>query len=141
MIHVHKKKGTQCPSFCVHIQHPPVFWYHIAMKIIIRILITALALLLVAKIIPGIVLVGLYPALISAVILGLLHLVVKPILIILTLPITIVSLGLFMFVINAGLFMFAASFIDGFTVDGFVPALIGSLLVSVLTSIGHRFVN
>ena len=110
------------------------------MKIITRILISALALLLVAKFIPGIVVDGLYPAIIAAVILGVLNVVVKPILVVLTLPITIVTLGLFMFVINAALFLFVASFVDGFMVDGFLVALLGSLIVSVISAIGNKLI-
>lgn len=108
-------------------------------KIVGRVLITALALLLVAKLLPGVVVDGLYPALIAAVVLGLLNLVARPILILLTLPITIVTLGLFIFVINALLFLFAASFVDGFEVSGFWVALLGSLIVSVISAMGHRF--
>ena len=111
------------------------------MKIISRILVTALALLITAYLIPGIEVLGIYPAIIAALILGILNTIVKPILIILTLPITIVTLGLFMFVINAGLFIFAASFIDGFTVDGFWVALLGSLIVSVISSFGSKFID
>lgn len=111
------------------------------MKLIIRILVGALALLLVAEFVPGITLDGLYPAIIAAVILGFLNAIVRPILVILTLPITVLTLGLFMFVINAALFMFAASFIDGFSVDSFWLALLGSLLVSILTSVGNRLIK
>jgi len=110
-------------------------------KLIIRILVGALALLLVAEFVPGITLDGLYPAIIAAVILGFLNAIVRPILVILTLPITVLTLGLFMFVINAALFMFAASFIDGFSVDSFWLALLGSLLVSILTSVGNRLIK
>ncbi len=105
-----------------------------------RILLGALALLLVAEVVPGVSIDGLYPALIAAVILGIFNAVVKPVLVILTLPITILTLGLFIFVINALLFMFAASFIDGFAVSGFLAALVGSLLVSVVTTIGNKFI-
>jgi putative membrane protein len=108
------------------------------MKIIARVLITALALLLVAKFIPGIMVNGLYPAIIAAIILGLLNLVVRPILVLLTLPITILTLGLFMFVINAALFLFVASFVEGFAVSGFLTALVGSLIVSVISAIGNK---
>lgn len=109
-------------------------------QLITRILLGAFALLLVAKIVPGVSIDGFYPAVIAAVILGVLNAIVKPVLVILTLPITIVTLGLFIFVINAGLFMFAASFIEGFAVDGFVAALFGSLIVSVVTTIGNKFI-
>lgn len=108
--------------------------------LITRLLIAALALLLAAYLIPGIEVAGVYIAIVVALILGLLNLIVRPILIILTLPITIVTLGLFIFVINAALFMFVASFVDGFNVDGFLAALIGSLIVSVVSTVGNRFV-
>lgn len=110
------------------------------MKLIINVLITALALLIVAYFVPGVYVDGIYIAIITALVLGALNLIVKPILVVLTLPITIITLGLFMFVINAGLFLFAASFIDGFVVDGFLSALIGSLCVSVISAIGNKFV-
>jgi putative membrane protein len=108
------------------------------MKLLTRILITALALLLVSYLIPGIEVASFYAAIIAALILGLLNILVKPILVILTLPITILTLGLFIFVINAGLFLFAASFIDGFAVDGFISALLGSLIVSVISAFANR---
>lgn len=110
------------------------------MTTLARILLNALALLLVAYYIPGIEVSGLYAAIIAAVILGLLNLIVKPVLLLLTLPITLLTLGLFTFVINAALFLFAASFIEGFTVDGFVPALIGSFLVSLIGTLGNKFI-
>ncbi len=109
-------------------------------KLISRILLTALALLVAAYYIPGIEVTGIYIAIITALILGVLNLIVRPILFVLTLPITLLTLGLFTFVINALLFMFAASFIDGFSVDGFISALLGSLVVSVLSAIGNKFI-
>lgn len=111
------------------------------MILITRILLNALALLLVAYYIPGIEVASLYIAIISAIILGLLNLIIRPVLIILTLPITLLTLGLFTFVINAALFLFAASFIEGFTVDGFLPALLGSVIVSVIGTIGNKFIK
>lgn len=111
------------------------------MKLITRIALTALALLVVSYLIPGVVIVGLYPAIISAGILGILNAIVRPILIILTLPITILSLGLFIFVINASLFYFTSSFIDGFSVTGFFPALLGSILVSIISAVGNNFIK
>lgn len=108
------------------------------MNIIIRVLVSALALLLVEWLIPGITIDSFYTAVIAAIVLGLLNLIARPILIILTLPITLVTLGLFLFVINAGLFLFTASFVDGFTVDGFLVALIGSVLVSVVSAVGNN---
>lgn len=108
------------------------------MSIIIRILITALALFVAAYFVPGIVVEGLYAAIIAAIILGVLNLLARPILVILTLPITILTLGLFLFVINAVIFWFVASFVDGFSVDGFLPALLGSLIVSIISAVGNK---
>ena len=109
------------------------------MKIIAKLLLTTLTLLLVAEYVPGITVDGFYTALIAAVILGILNLIVKPILFILTFPITVLTVGLFVLVINASLFWFAASFIDGFSVAGFWPAFLGSLIVTVVSTIGNRF--
>jgi len=111
------------------------------MKLIIRISITALALLIVSKLAIGIEIDGLYPALITALILGFLNTIIKPILVILTLPVTIISLGLFIFVINATLFYFTSTFIDGFYVAGFWSAFVGSILVSVISTLGNKFIN
>jgi len=111
------------------------------LKITTRLLIIVLSILFAAYIVPGIVVTGFYTALITAVILGFINLIVRPILIILTLPITIISLGLFIFVINALLFWFVASFIDGFYVEGFVPALLGALIVSVFSWVGGHFLK
>jgi len=110
------------------------------MKLITRLLLTTLTLLVVATYIPGISIEGFYPAIIAAVILGLLNLFIKPILFILTLPITVLTLGLFMLVINASLFWFAASFIEGFSVDTFLHALLGSLIVSVVSAVGSKHI-
>ncbi|MDC0834434.1 hypothetical protein AY599_10685 [Leptolyngbya valderiana BDU 20041] len=99
-------------------------------------LLTALALVVTAYIVPGLALPGgLTAALIAAVILGLVNAIVRPILIVLTLPITIVSLGLFLFVINAIGIWLVGYFTAGFTVNGFLPALVGSIVLSIVTSI------
>lgn len=105
------------------------------MKLILHVLVVALALLVSAYIIPGIEVSSLYIAIVAAVIIGLLNLVIRPILFVLTLPLTILTLGLFTFVLNALIFWFAASFIDGFSVDGFLPALLGSILVSLASAV------
>ena len=108
------------------------------MKIIVRVLIGALALLGVAYLVPGVTVDTFYAALIASIVLGLLNLIVRPILFILTLPITIITLGLFTFVLNALLFWFAASFLEGFNVSGFIAALLGSLLVSLASTIANK---
>jgi putative membrane protein len=110
------------------------------MRFITRILITALALILVTKVVPGIEVAGVYPALVAALFLGIMNAIVRPILVILTLPVTILTLGIFIFVINAILFLFVASFVDGFTVESFGSALIGSILVSIISSLLNKFV-
>ena len=98
-------------------------------------------MLLVSYFIPGITVASFYTAIIVALVLGLLNMFVKPLLVILTLPITLLTLGLFMFVINAGLFLFAASFVEGFEVTGFITALIGSFLVSVVSALGNSLIE
>jgi len=101
------------------------------MKIVVRWLLLAAALLLVAQIYPGVVITGFGSALIAALVLGLLNALLRPVLVLLTLPVTVLTLGLFLFVINALMFYFAASVLDGFNVTSFVAALIGSLLYSL----------
>lgn len=111
------------------------------MKSISKVLISALALLLVAYLVPSIEVQSVYVAIIAAVILGFLNLIARPILIVLTLPITIVTLGLFIFIINAAIFWFVASFVEGFVVEGFWAALLGSLLVSIISSVGNKLLD
>lgn len=111
------------------------------MTILLRILWNALGLLLIAKFVPGIFVDDFYTALIAAAILGILNAIVRPVLILLTLPITLLTLGLFTLVINAALFIFAASFIEGFSVGNFWYALLGSLLMSLVSTIGSNWIN
>lgn len=105
------------------------------MKLIIRILLTAVAVFLIAEFLPGVSVESYVTAIIVAVVLAILNLIVKPILVILTLPVTILTLGLFLLVINAIIILLADSFVSGFGVDGFWIALIFSLLLSVFQSI------
>ncbi len=98
---------------------------------ILRWLLLAAALLLVAQIYPGVQVTTFGAAMIAALVLGLLNALLRPILVLLTLPVTLLTLGLFLFVINALMFYFAASLLDGFHVNGFVAALIGSVLYSL----------
>lgn len=100
---------------------------------LVRLVVTAAALMLVAYLMPGIDVTGWQPALIAAFLLGIANAIVRPILIVLTLPITILTLGLFIFVINAALFLWIAEFVDGFHVASFLHALIGSILVSLVS--------
>jgi len=102
-----------------------------AMKTLARWFLLALALLLVAHLYPGVEVKSFVSALIAAFVLGLLNTLLRPILVLLTLPVTVLSLGLFLFVINALMFWSAASLLDGFGVTGFGAALIGSLIYSL----------
>ena len=111
------------------------------MTILIHLVLNALALLLVAQVVPGITLSGLVNALLAALVIGLLNALVRPVLLILTLPITLITLGLFYFVLNALLFWFAAYVLPGFNVDRFLSALVGSLLYSLLTTLISRVVR
>jgi putative membrane protein len=110
-------------------------------NIILKLIITAGALLLVSELLPGIEVANFYHALIAAFVLGVLNIFLKPILVFLTLPATILTLGLFIFVINAFIFLTADAFLTGFSVDGFVPALLGSLFVSVVSTFLYKFLS
>jgi putative membrane protein len=101
------------------------------LKLIVRWLLLAAALLLVDYLYGGVSVASFGAALIAAFVLGLFNTLVRPLLVLLTLPVTILTLGLFLFVINALMFWAAASVLDGFAVTGFVGALVGSLLYSV----------
>lgn len=108
------------------------------LKLATKILAVVFALLLIAEYVPGFAVSGFYTALIVAVILGVLNVTVRPILFVLTLPITILTLGIFLFILNAVLLWFVASFVEGFEIDGFVPALIGAFLISAVSWIVNR---
>jgi putative membrane protein len=102
------------------------------MKILVKWLLSAVALLAVANLYGGVMVSSFGAAMVAALVMGLLNAVVRPIFIILTLPLTLVTLGLFLFVINAAMFWSAAAVLDGFQVQGFGAALIGSLIYTVL---------
>lgn len=97
------------------------------MKLAIRWLVSAGALMLIAYYIPGIVVSSFYAALVAALILGLINALIRPFLLLLTLPINILTLGLFTLVINALMFWLASSIVKGFSVAGFWPAFWGAL--------------
>lgn len=101
------------------------------MKLLIRWLLLAAALLLVAHLYSGVTVASFGAALIAAFVIGLLNTLVRPLLVLLTLPITLLTLGLFLFVINALLFWWAGSMFEGFKVPSFGAALIGSLIYSL----------
>ena len=105
------------------------------MKIIIRWLLLAAALLLVAHLYSGVVVLSFGSALIAAFVIGLFNTLLRPLLVLLTLPVTLLTLGLFLFVINALMFWSAAGLLSGFKVDSFGSALIGSVIYSIASTI------
>jgi putative membrane protein len=107
------------------------------MKLIINWLISTVAILVTAYILPGIHLGGLIPALVLAIILAAINISLKPIFQLLTFPITIVTLGLWLLVINALMIMLAAAIVPGFEVAGFWWALLFSIILSIITSVLH----
>lgn len=102
-------------------------------------ILTAVALVLTAYIVPGISIASFSVAIIAAVVLGLINAIVKPLLIFFTLPLTILTLGLFIFVINAIAFSLVAYFTPGFTINGFFQALFGSIILSIISSVLNSF--
>ncbi|PCI29275.1 hypothetical protein COB55_02505 [Candidatus Wolfebacteria bacterium] len=111
------------------------------MSLIARWIVAALGLLLSGYVLVGVSISTFYVALIVAVLLGLVNITIKPILLLLAFPINFLTLGLFTFVINAGLFWFISSFVSGFTVDGFIGALGGSLILSLVVLVGGKFID
>lgn len=102
------------------------------MKMLFRWIINAAALLLVAYLIPGFEVSGVVIALLAALILGLVNALVRPLLVILTLPLTVVTLGLFLLVINALMLWLASSMLPGFSIDSFFAAVYGALVLWVV---------
>lgn len=105
---------------------------------IIRWVLFALALLFVAWVVPGISFVSFAAAMWAALVMGIVNVFIRPIFLILTLPINFLTLGLFTFIINALMFLFVAKLVPGFMVAGFVAALLGSLLLSILSAFINR---
>lgn len=103
------------------------------LKGLVKWILFALSLMLIAKIIPGIDVAGFTAALAAVFIIGFINLFIKPIVVLLTLPVTIVTLGLFALIINAALFALAAFVVPGFAIGGFIPALVGSVLFSIVS--------
>jgi putative membrane protein len=105
------------------------------MRLLLLWLINAGTLLLVPYLLPSVSVDSFYTALVTAVVLGLVNAVIRPIFVLLTLPISVVTLGLFILVINALMFWFVASFIEGFRVEGFWSAFWGALAYSILSTL------
>lgn len=108
---------------------------------LIRWLISTFSIMVTAYLLDGIHVDGFFSAILAAAILGILNAFLRPVLFIITLPITVLSLGLFTFVINAVLLMMVSGVISGFAVDGFWTALFGSLLISLISWLLTSFIN
>ncbi len=102
-------------------------------KLLAKLILVAVGLLLIARFVPGIEITSFYIAFIVAVLWALISVTIRPLLLLFTLPVTILTLGLFTFVLNALLFWFLSSFVAGFSVHGFIPALEGSFLLGLIS--------
>ncbi len=111
------------------------------MKFLLRLLFSACTLLLLTYYLPGIRVDSFYVAILAAIVLGLVNAIIRPIIVILTLPVNLLTLGLFSFVINAGLFWFVSTVVKGFYVDGFITALWGSLVISLVNWVSNMFLK
>ena len=111
------------------------------MGFIVRALVNAVTIALAAALIPGIHLEGAMPALLAGVVLGLINALVRPVLIVLTFPLTLLTLGLFLLVLNGVCLATTAWLVPGFDVDGLLPAVLGALLVSVVSWALTAFVS
>lgn len=100
-------------------------------RLIVHLLVTALLLWLISYILPGIRFTGFGSALLAAVVLGIVNVLVRPILVIITLPISVVTLGLFLIVVNALMLMLTGALVPGFTVAGFGTAILGGILLGI----------
>jgi putative membrane protein len=103
------------------------------MKFLLRLLLNGAAVFLAAQLIPGIGVAGPGAAIVAGIVLGLVNAIVRPVLILLTLPVTLVTLGLFIFVVNAICLALAAWFVPGFTISGFIPAFLGALVITIIS--------
>jgi len=111
------------------------------MKLIIELFIKAFVLLITTRIVPGFSIDSWTSALIVAFILGVLNIFIKPILLFLTLPVTILTLGLFMFVINALLLIIASKLVSGFQIESFGTAIIAAVVITIISSLVNLFIK
>lgn len=109
--------------------------------LLIRFLVTGIAVLVASQVVPGISLDSLSAGIAAAVVLALLNALVRPVLYLLSLPFIILTLGLFMIIVNALLLQFAAWLVKGFYVDGFWPSALGALLISLVSTVLNLWVS
>ena len=103
------------------------------MRFLLRLLLNGIAIIVAAWFIPGVTLTGIVPALFAGAILGFVNALIRPILLLLTLPFTLITLGLFIFVVNAICFALTAAIVPGFEISGFFAALFGAIVVSLVS--------
>jgi putative membrane protein len=111
------------------------------MGFLLRVIVNTVTIALAAHLVPGIILDGVVPALIAGLVLGVINAVVRPIFVVLTFPLTLVTLGLFLFVLNAFCLWLTSAFVPGFTIRGFWPAFVGALIISAVSWLLSRFVT
>lgn len=109
--------------------------------IVVRMAISMLGLVLANAILPGVVIQGALTFILAALLLGLVNAVVRPIAFLLTLPVTVITLGLFLFVLNAAMFGLVAALLDDFTVGGFWSAVFGAIIVSITSTIASWYIG
>ncbi|MDJ0794151.1 MAG: phage holin family protein [Woeseiaceae bacterium] len=109
--------------------------------IVIRMLIAMLGLYLASEIVPGVRIEGTGSFILAALLLGIVNAIVRPIAFLMTLPLTILTLGLFLFVLNAAMFGLVAAFLDNFTVSGFWAAIFGAIVVSLTSTVASWFIG
>jgi len=105
---------------------------------VVRWLVNSVALLITAAVIPGIQIKGVFTALLAAAVMGVINAFVRPVFLILTLPLNLLTLGLFTFVLNGLMLLLAAAFVPGFEISGFLAAVLGAFLLSIVSSIITR---
>ena len=103
------------------------------MRFLLRLLLNGIAIIVAAWFIPGVVLTGIAPALLAGALLGFVNALIRPILLLLTLPFTLITLGLFIFVVNAICFALTAALVPGFDISGFWAAFFGAIVVSLVS--------
>lgn len=104
-------------------------------------LITMLGLYLASEIVPGVHIEGTGTFILAALLLGIVNAIVRPLAFLMTLPITVLTLGLFLFVLNAAMFGLVAALLDNFTVSGFWPAIFGAIIVSLTSTVASWFIG
>jgi putative membrane protein len=108
---------------------------------LLRLLVSALALWVAASIVPGVEIEGGWTLVFAAFWLGIVNAVVRPLAVIFTLPLTLLTLGLFLFVVNAAMFGLTAALLEGFRVSGFFPAVFGAIVVSIVSWLASSFIG